>query len=84
MGVEHRIASSTNATTVVFARITGERTKVTEDGEKKNVFASFPGQPEDRKYLKIKKKLLGASYSVSNRFLLVARHTLTMGLQNCL
>ena len=28
--------------------------------------------------------VLGGSYSTSNKFLLVARHTLTKGLQKCL
>ena len=31
-----------------------------------------------------KKMLLGASYSTSNKLLLVARHILTTGLQKCL
>jgi len=69
------LQSNTTATTVAFAKIIGER------GEwKKSVFASFFGCSEDRKFME--KTCFGASYSMSNKLLLVARHILTTGLQN--
>ena len=82
--------SRTNATTVADAKITRERGWRVE----KSVFASFfsflffvVDCPEDRDFVererKIKKRF-GASYSTSNKLLLVARHILTTGLQKCL
>ena len=50
--------------------------------KKKSVFASFLGGPEDRDF--VGKMLLGPSYSTGDKLLLVARHTLTTGLQKCL
>ena len=52
------------------------------EGEKKRSFALFFGWPEDREFLE--KMCPGASYSTSNKLLLVARHILTTGLQKCL
>ena len=52
------------------------------DGGEKNVFASFFGWPEDREF--VEKMHFGASYSTSNELLLIARHIMTEGLQNCL
>ena len=46
----------------------------------KNVFVSFFDWPEDCEF--VEKMHLGASYSMSNKLFLVARHILTMGLQN--
>ena len=48
---------------------------------KKSVFASFPCS---QYCLCLKKNAFGAAYSMSNKFLIVARHTLTTGLQKCL
>ena len=85
MEVEPRIANSTNATAVAVAKITGER------GWRvgKSVFASFFVFVfcfwTDLKIASSWKKLhFGASYSTSNKLLLVARHILTMCLQKCL
>ena len=50
-----------------------------EGGEKKGVFASFFGWPEDREL--VEKMCFGAPYSTSNKLLLVARHIMTTGLQ---
>ena len=47
-----------------------------------NVFVSFFGWPEDRELLE--KMHFGASYNMSNKLLLIARHIMTMGLQKCL
>ena len=52
------------------------------EGGKKSVFASFSGGPEDCEFME--KMCFGASYSTSNKLLLVARHILTTGLQKCL
>ena len=49
------------------------------EGGKKNVFVSFLGWPEDHEFMHF-----GASYSMSNNLLLVARHILIAGLQKCL
>ena len=38
----------------------------------KSVFASFLGRPEDREF--VEKMRFGASYSMSNKLLLIARH----------
>ena len=48
-------------------------------GWEKSVFASFFGWPEDREF--VVKMPLGASYSTSNKLLLIARHILTTGLE---
>ena len=48
----------------------------------KSVFASFWGWPEDCEFME--KMCFGASYSTCNKLLLVARHSLTTGLQKCL
>ena len=69
------LRSSTNANTVAVAKITVERGWRAEKG----VFASFFGSPEDREF--VGKMRFGASYSTSNKLLLVARHILTTGLQ---
>ena len=50
-----------------------------DGGWEKSVFALFFGWPED--WSSWKKKCFGASYSMSNKLLLIARHILTMGLQ---
>ena len=52
------------------------------EGGKKSVFALFFGWPEDREFLE--KMRLGASYSTSNKLLLIARYIMTTGLQKCL
>ena len=52
------------------------------EGEKKSVFASFFGWPEDCEF--VEKMCFGASYSMSNKLLLIARHIMTTGLQKCL
>ena len=46
----------------------------------KSVFASFFGWPEDRKFGE--KVYFRASYSMSNKLLVVARNILTTGLEN--
>ena len=51
------------------------------EGGEKSVFALFFGWPEDRDNME--KMRFGASYSMSNKLLLVARHILTTGLQKC-
>ena len=51
------------------------------EGGEKSVFALFFGWPEDREF--VEKMHFGASYSTSNKLLLVARHTQTTGLQKC-
>ena len=48
----------------------------------KSVFASFFCWPEDCEF--VEKMCFGASYSTSNKLLLVARHILITGLQKCL
>ena len=48
------------------------------EGEKKSVF----GGPEDHEFME--KMRFGASYSTSNKLLLIARHSMTTGLQKCL
>ena len=52
------------------------------EGEEKSVFASFFVWPEDREFLE--KMRFGASYSTSNKLLLIARHIMTTGLQKYL
>ena len=52
------------------------------EGGKKSVFALFFVWPEDREF--IQKISFGASYSMSNKLLLISRHILTTGLQKCL
>ena len=53
------------------------------DGEGgKKVYVLFYGLPEDRKFME--KMHFGASYSLSNKLLLIATHILTTGLQKCL
>ena len=49
------------------------------EGGKKSVFVLFFGRPEDREF--IEKMYFGASYSTSNKLLLIARHIMTTGLQ---
>ena len=53
-----------------------------DGGWKKGVFVSFFGSPEDNEFME--KMHFEASYSTSNKSLLVARHILTMGLQKSL
>ena len=53
-----------------------------EKSWEKSVFASFFGWPEDHKF--IEKMHFVASYSTSNKLLLIARHIMTTGLQKCL
>ena len=52
------------------------------EGGKKSVFVLFRGWPEDSDFME--KMRFGASYSMSSKLLLVARHILTTGLQKCL
>ena len=56
------------------------RGKGMEGGKK--VSASFFGWPEDRDF--IAKMRFWASYSTSNKLLLIARHIMTAGLKKCL
>ena len=51
-----------------------------EGGEK--VSASFFGRPEDREF--VEKMHFGASYSMSNKLLLISRHIMTTGLKKFL
>ena len=53
------------------------------EGGGKIFLASFFGWPEDREF-EGEKMRFGASYSTSNKLLLVARHIPTTGLQKCL
>ena len=53
-----------------------------DGGWKKSVFALFSGWPEDREF--VEKMRFGASYSTSNKLLLVVRHILTKGLKKYL
>ena len=53
-----------------------------DGGWEKSVFALFFGGPEDHDFEE--KIHFGASYSTSNKLLLVARHILTTGLQKYL
>ena len=48
----------------------------------KSDFASFFGCPEDREF--VEKMRFGASYSTSNKLLLISRHIMTTGLKKCL
>ena len=52
------------------------------EGGKKSVMVSLFGWPEDRKFVEF--FCFGASYSTSNKLLLIARHIMTTGLQKCL
>ena len=70
--------SRTNATSVAVAKITWEG----GGGLKKVSLHCFFCWPEDREF--VEKMCFGASYSTSNKLLLVARHILTTGLQKCL
>ena len=107
--------SSTNATTVAVAKITGERKRDKSSRERdiphSGVFvfnvssvwtvavANITGERGWRVAKKVslrrfsadqkiasswEKMCFGASYSTSNKLLLVARHILTTGLQKCL
>ena len=49
-------------------------------GGKKSIFASFFGWPEDSEF--VEKMRFGASYSTSNKLLLISRHIMTTGLKN--
>ena len=53
-----------------------------EGGQKRSVFVSFFGWPEDREF--VEKMRFGAPYSTSNKLLIIARHIMTTGLQKCL
>ena len=52
------------------------------EGGKKSVFALFFGWPEDREF--VEKMRFEASYSMSNKLLLISRHIMTTGLKKCL
>ena len=52
------------------------------EGEKKSVFASFFGWPDDCDFVEFFS--FGAFCSTSNELLLVAKYILTMGLLMCL
>ena len=79
MKLNLELRSSTNATTVEVAKITGERGWRVD----KSVFALFFWLTR-RSQVRGEKKHFGASYSTSYKLLLVARHILTTGLQKCL
>ena len=51
------------------------------EGVKKK-HALFFGWPQDREF--VEEMRFGASYSTRNKFLLIARHIMTTGLQKCL
>ena len=53
-----------------------------DGGWEKSDFASFFGCPEDREF--VEKMRFGASYSTSNKLLLISRHIMTTGLKKCL
>ena len=57
-----------------------------DGGWEENVSASFLGWPKDREFVHThtQKMHFGASYSTSNKILLVARHIQTTGLLKCL
>ena len=46
------------------------------------VFVSFFGWPKDHEF--VEKMYFGASYSTSNKLLLIAKHIMTTGLKKCL
>ena len=52
------------------------------DGGWKKVSASFFGCPKDHEF--VEKKRFGASYSMSNKLLLISRHIMTTDLKKCL
>ena len=52
------------------------------EGGKKVSLNHFLACPEDHKF--IEKMCFGASYSTSNKLLLIFRHIMTMGLKKCL
>ena len=54
-----------------------------DGGWEESVFAFF-GRSEDREFVGENKMRFGASYSTSNKLLLVARHIMTTGLQKYL
>ena len=69
---------TTNATTVAVAKSTGERGwRVEKKGLCVNFWLTRRSRVRGKKHF-------GASYSMSNKLLLVARHILTVGLQKCL
>ena len=53
-----------------------------QDGKKVSLHSFLADLPEDGEC--VEKMHFGAAYSISSKFLLVARPTLTMGLQKCL
>ena len=79
MDVDPELRSNTNATTVAVAKITGERWQRVEI---KVYLRRFFRWPDVRDF--VGKMFCGASYSTSDKLLLVDRHTLTTGLQKCL
>ena len=79
MEVEPKLRSSTNANTVAVAKITVERGWRVE---KKCLCIVFWLTRRSRVF--IEKMCFGASYSTSNKLLLIARHIMTTGLQKCL
>jgi len=72
------LPGSTNATTVAVKK--NYQGKVMKGG--KSVFAPLFSGPENCNFMK--KMQFWASFSTSNKLLLVARHILTTGLQKCL
>ena len=79
------LPSSTNGNTVAVAKITGERGWTEPGGEKKSAsVCRFNGADQKITSSAWKEMRFGASYSTSNKLLLVARHILTTGLQKCL
>ena len=52
-----------------------------DGGWEKSALRCFFGGPEDHEF--IEKMCFRASYSMSNKLLLIARHIMTTGLQKC-
>ena len=87
MELNVELRSSTNGNTVAVAKITGERGWT--EGEKKClcvVLLSGADQKftTDTTEFGVERNAFRASYSTSNKLLLVVRHIMTTGLQKCL
>ena len=85
MAIEHRIAKQYKCHHCCSCKNYWGKGMV---GGKKSVFVSFFGCPKERELVNNnnnnKKRRFGATYSTSNKLLLVARHIMTTGLQKCL
>ena len=77
------LQSSTNANTVAVAKFTVERGWRVEKKEV-SLHRCLADQKIASSWSKRKEKRFGASYSTSNKLLLVASHIQTTGLQKCL